>query len=73
VLGPEVLHKKALGIKLNRAIVISSKLANKDEVFDDVGRNKNIVEVEWTDMCRVGGHNGKWQSRPPQLLWKVWN
>jgi hypothetical protein len=59
--GPEVLHRKTKGIKLDRAIIIGCKLANRNKVFDDVRGDKNIVKVERTDMCSAGGHD--WKSR----------
>jgi hypothetical protein len=41
--GPEVLHRKTKGVKVNRTSIISGELTNRDKVFDYVGGNKNIV------------------------------
>jgi hypothetical protein len=35
---------------LNGTIIVDSKLPNRDKIFDNVGNNKNIIEIE-----RFGG------------------
>jgi hypothetical protein len=30
----------------------------QDKVFDDMERNKNIVKVQGSDVCGIGGHDG---------------
>ena len=46
-LGPrrKSLHRTTSRVKLNRAIIIGSKLANKDEVLKNLWGNKNIIKT----------------------------
>jgi hypothetical protein len=43
----KILDRKTKWIKFNNDVIISSKGSNKDEILDEGGRNKNIVEKQW--------------------------
>ena len=44
--GWKGLHRKTKGIKFNRTIIISGKLTNGYEIFDNVGNYENISKME---------------------------
>jgi hypothetical protein len=43
--GSRVLHRETKGIKLHR--IITGEFVCANEVFDNVRRDKDVVEVEW--------------------------
>lgn len=43
--GFEILHKKIKRVKFNGTRVITGKLTDKDEIFNDFGNDKGICEV----------------------------
>jgi hypothetical protein len=45
--GSQVLHRETKWIKLHRNKIITGEFAGANEVFDNVRRDKDIVEVEW--------------------------
>jgi hypothetical protein len=40
--GPEVLHRKTKGVKLNKTSIISGELTNGNKVFDYVGGTRTL-------------------------------
>ncbi|GJY48231.1 hypothetical protein Tco_0438187 [Tanacetum coccineum] len=42
----EILHRKAKRVEFKSAIIIPSKLTNKNEVFNNIRSDKNIVKVK---------------------------
>lgn len=42
----KVLHRETKGIKLNRNLIIDSKLPHRNKVLDDVRCKKNVIEGE---------------------------
>ena len=46
-LGPrrKSLHRTISWVKLNRAIIVGSKLANRDEILNKLWRHKNIIKT----------------------------
>ncbi|GJY24339.1 hypothetical protein Tco_0397997 [Tanacetum coccineum] len=47
MVSQEILHRKTKRVKFNCAIIIPSKLMNRNEVFNDVKGEKNIIKVQW--------------------------
>jgi hypothetical protein len=45
--GEKILHRKTIRIKLDRTIIIDSELSNRNQIFDNVRNDKNIVKIEW--------------------------
>lgn len=41
--GREILHKKTICIKFNGGIIMSSKFTNRNQVFDDIGCDKDMI------------------------------
>jgi len=39
----KILHRTTIRVKLHRAIVINSKLANRNKILDKLRRNKNVI------------------------------
>ena len=39
------LHRTASEVKLNRTIIVGSKLANKDEILNNMWGNKDIIKT----------------------------
>lgn len=48
VLGMKILHRKAKRVKLDRTIVIRSKLTNINKVLNNIGGNKNVINIKET-------------------------
>jgi hypothetical protein len=42
----KILHRTAKGVKFHAAVVINSKLTNRNEVFNEVWCNKNVVKAK---------------------------
>jgi len=40
----QILHRTTSRVKFNRAIVVSSKLANRDKILNKFRRNENIIK-----------------------------
>jgi hypothetical protein len=55
--GPEVLHGKTKRVKFDGTIIISGELTHKDKVFDYLGRNKDILKTERTNVSGTGGRD----------------
>jgi hypothetical protein len=53
--GPEVLHRKTKRVKFDETIVIGGELTHRDKVFYYLGRNKDIVKTERTNVSGAGG------------------
>ena len=47
-LGDEVLHRKTKRVKCDGTIVIGSKLADRNQIFNDARCNKDILQVKRT-------------------------
>ena len=43
--GQKVLHRTTSGVKFKRAIVVRSKLADRNKIFNKSWRNKNIIKI----------------------------
>ena len=41
----EILHRTTSGVKFKRAIVVRSKLADRNKIFNKSWRNKNIIKI----------------------------
>ena len=46
--GTKILHREAKRVKLNGAVVVSHKLANRKEILNDVRSNKDIIKIKRT-------------------------
>jgi hypothetical protein len=46
VYGSKILHGKTKGIKFNRNLIVSGILVNKNKIFNDIGRHKNVVQMQ---------------------------
>ena len=55
----EILHRDTKRVKLHRNKVISSELANKKKIFNDVRSYKDIVETERARKSGVSGANNR--------------
>ena len=53
-----ILEREAKIIKLHINWVIASKSFNREEVFDEMGRDEDVIEVEREGGCRYGGVTG---------------
>jgi len=53
-----ILHRETKRIKLNRTVVISNELSNRNEVLNNVGSNKNIIKMKgsWKDSITRSCH-----------------
>ena len=55
----EILHRDTKRVKLHRNKVISSELANRKKIFNDVRSYKDIVETERARKSGVSGANNR--------------
>jgi hypothetical protein len=44
--GSQILHRKAMSVKLDRTRIVSCKLTNKKEIMNHYRSNKDIRETE---------------------------
>jgi hypothetical protein len=44
--GWKILYKEAKGVKLDRHIVITGQLTNRDQILNNIRGNENVFEVE---------------------------
>ena len=57
--GLKVLHRTTSGIKLNRTVIVGSKLAHRYEILNKVRGNKNIIKKERTwKLCGTSSSDG---------------
>jgi hypothetical protein len=43
--GGKSLHRKTERVKFNGTIVVSSKLSNRHEIFNNIGNDENIAKI----------------------------
>ena len=55
----EILHRDTKRVKLHRNKVISSELANRKKIFNDIRSYKDIVETERATKSGVSGANNR--------------
>ena len=48
----EVLHRKTKRVKIDRTIVIGSKLTDKNQILNDARCNEDVMKMEWTSRKR---------------------
>jgi hypothetical protein len=56
----KILHRTAKWVKFHTAVVINSKLTNRNEILNEVGCNKNVIKVKVvrkTSRSSGGGRN----------------
>jgi hypothetical protein len=41
--GEKILHRETIRVKLNGTMVIDSELPNRNQIFNNVRNNKNII------------------------------
>jgi hypothetical protein len=47
-LGQEILNRKTRSVKLNRTVIVASKLSNRQQVMSKLRSDKNIMKLEGT-------------------------
>jgi hypothetical protein len=47
-LSKKVLHRETKRVKIDRTVIISSKLTNRDKIFNNARCNKNIAKMKRT-------------------------
>ena len=58
----QVLHRTASRVKLNRTIVVSGKLANRNKILNNMWRHKDIIKTKGGRLCSRASGSDREQS-----------
>jgi hypothetical protein len=53
ILARKILHRKAIGVKLHRTLIVSSEMTNRYKILNNVGSNKDVIKIKGTGKCRI--------------------
>ena len=78
--GNEVLHRKTKRVKIDRTIVIGSKLTDINQILNDARCNGDVTKMKWTSRKRrrkrcmpgYGDGNGRAVSNSNMAINRVW-